>query len=98
MNLEQASSIDTDIAANGAELQALQVVPAATEKKHKPKRSALPAELPRTLILHELDNARCPCGCALKRIGKDVSEKLDYILQDWRGMLVCDDIGGYKAR
>lgn len=47
MNPEQASLlndlIDTDIAAIEAELQALQAVPAAAEKKQKPKRTALPA-------------------------------------------------------
>src|SRR5476649_2199069 len=51
MNPEQASLlddlIDTDIAAIEAELQALQIAPAATEqKKQKPKRTALPAEFP----------------------------------------------------
>ncbi|MCR8721718.1 transposase, partial [Pseudomonas syringae] len=44
MNPEQASLlddlIDTDIAAIEAELQALQTVPAAPEKKQKPKRTA----------------------------------------------------------
>ncbi|MNY24787.1 putative Helix-turn-helix domain of transposase IS66 [compost metagenome] len=70
--------IDTDIAAIEAELQALQTAPAQAEKKQKPKRTALPPEFPRTLIHHEPDNTHCPCGCALKRIGEDVSEKLDY--------------------
>jgi transposase len=88
MNPEQASLlddlIDTDIAAIEAELQALQTVPAATEKKHKPKRTALPAEFPRTLIHHEPDSTHCPCGCALKRIGEDVSEKLDYMRRIYR--------------
>jgi transposase len=28
--------------------------------------------------LTEPDNSHCQCGCALKRIGEDVSEKLDY--------------------
>ncbi len=82
MNPEQASLlddlIDTDIAAIEAELQALQTVLAPTEKKQKPKRTALPAEFPRTLIHHEPDNTYCPCGRALKLIGEDVSEKLDY--------------------
>jgi len=101
MNPEQASLlddlIDTDIAAIEAELQALQTVPAATEKKQKPKRTALPAEFPRTLIHHEPDNTHCPCGCALKRIGEDVSEKLDYtpgvftVERHVRGKWVCDD-------
>lgn len=36
--------IDTDIAAIEAELQALQTAPTPTEKKQKPKRTALPAE------------------------------------------------------
>ena len=82
MHPEQASLlddlIDTDIAAIEAELQTLQLAPAPTETKQKPKRTALPAEFPRTLIHHEPDNTHCPCGCALKRIGEDVSEKLDY--------------------
>lgn len=101
MNPEQASLlddlIDTDIAAIEAELQALQIAPAATEKKQKPKRTALPSEFPRTLIHHEPDNIHCPCGCALKRIGEDVSEKLDYtpgvftVERHIRGKWVCDD-------
>ena len=100
MNPEQASLLDdlfdTDIAAIEAELLALQIVPAATEKKQKPKRTALPAEFPRTLIHHEPDNTNCPCGCALKRIGEDVSEKLDYmpgvftVERHVRGKWVCD--------
>lgn len=101
MNPEQASLlddlIDTDIAAVEAELQALQTGPAATEKKQKPKRTALPTEFPRTLIHHEPVNTHCPCGCALKRIGEDVSEKLDYtpgvitVERHVRGKCVCDD-------
>jgi transposase len=82
MNPEQASLlddlIDTDIAAIEAELQSLQPVTTQPEKKQTPKRKALPAEFPRTLIHHEPENTHCPCGCALKRIGLDVSEKLDY--------------------
>ncbi|RMV73296.1 putative transposase [Pseudomonas caricapapayae] len=52
---------------------------------------------PRTLIHHEPDNTHCPCGCALKRIGEDVSEKLDYVPGAFsverhvRGKWVCDD-------
>jgi hypothetical protein len=61
MNPEQASLlddlIDTDIAAIEAELQALQAVTAAAQKKQKPKRTTLPVEFPRTLIHHEPDNS-----------------------------------------
>jgi len=100
MNPELASLlddlIDTDIAAIEAELQALQKAPTATDKKQKPKRTALPAEFPRTLIHHEPDNTHCQCGCVLKRIGEDVSEKLDYapgvftVERHVRGKWVCD--------
>src|SRR5690554_8200578 len=51
----------------------------AARPKQKPKRTPLPPELPRTLIHHEPDNTRCQCGCQLKRIGEDISEKLDYV-------------------
>lgn len=103
MNPEQASLlddlIDTDIAAIEAELQSLQPVTTQTEKKQTqtPKRKALLTEFPRTLIHHEPENTHCPCGCALKRIGEDVSEKLDYtpgvftVERHVRGKWVCDD-------
>jgi hypothetical protein len=78
LNPEQASLlddlIDTDIAAIETELQALQTPSTRAETKQKPKRTALPPEFPRTLIQHEPDNTHCPCSCALKRIGEDVSE------------------------
>ena len=52
--------------------------PINNKPKTQPKRVALPAELPRTLIRHEPQNTHCQCGCQLKRIGEDISEKLDY--------------------
>lgn len=101
MSPEQASLlddlIDTDIAAIEAELESLQVTPALVQEKQKPKRRAFPPEFPRTLINHELDNTDCSCGCALKRIGEDVSEKLDYtpgvftVERHIRGKWVCDN-------
>ncbi len=71
--------VDADIAAIEAELEQL-TAPAATEPppKRQPKRTPLPPELPRTEINHEPDNTQCACGCQLKRIGEEVSEKLDY--------------------
>jgi transposase len=56
----------------------------------------LPPEFPRTLIHHEPDNRECACGCTLKRIGEDVSEKLDYtpgvftVERHIRGKWVCN--------
>lgn len=72
-------TIDADIAAIEQELQDL--VPRAkadAESRKQPKRTALPAQLPRVDMHHEPDSTTCNCGCQLKRIGEDVSEKLDY--------------------
>ena len=75
-------TIDADIAAIEQELQDL--APAAKtdkETRHQPKRAALPAELSRVDMCHEPDTTVCTtagCGCQLKRIGEDVSERLDY--------------------
>jgi transposase len=72
-------TIDADIAAIEQELENLAPVGKADkEPANKPKRAALPAELPRVDMHHELDSTTCSCGCQLKRIGEDVSEKLDY--------------------
>ena len=82
MNPDQASLLDeladADIAAIETELAATAPeAPAPARAKQQPKRQALPPELPRTVIAHEPDNTECRCGCQLKRIGEDVSEKLD---------------------
>jgi transposase len=53
----------------------------APAEKKVPKRQALPSDLPRREVRHEPEITVCTtpgCGCALKRIGEDVSEKLDY--------------------
>jgi len=42
-----------------------------------PKRTALPADLPRVDCHHEPENTRCACGCALKRIVSVQSAHLD---------------------
>ena len=72
-------TIEADIAAIEQELHDL--APAAKtdkEPRQQPKRAALPAELPRVEVRHDPDSTTCGCGCQLKRIGEDVSEKLDY--------------------
>lgn len=76
-------TLDTDLAALEAELQALspasaEQTDAADTPKAKPRRTALPAHLPRVEIQHEPESTACTCGCQMKRIGEDVSEKLDY--------------------
>ncbi len=89
--------IDSDLAAIEAELeQVMTEEQKAARPKQKPKRTPLPPELPRTLIHHEPENTQCRCGCPLKRIGEDISEKLDYIPGEFtveghiRGKWACD--------
>src|SRR5204863_6564363 len=91
--LEEA--IDEDLKALAREVERL--VPAAKDdaEKRQPKRQALPANLPRREVRHEPENTTCSCGCALKRIGEDVAEKLDYtpgvftVERHVRGKWVC---------
>ncbi len=73
-------AVDGDIAAIEEQIAALQasLPPKAGEHKQTPRRTALPARLPRVERHHEPDNTNCACGCAMKRVGEDVSEKLDY--------------------
>ena len=89
-------TIEADIAAIEFELQEL--APAAkppTQPRQQLKRAALPAGLPRVDIHHEPDTTTCGCGCQLKRIGEDVSERLDYtpgvftVEQHIRGKWAC---------
>jgi transposase len=88
--------IDGDLAAIEAELGELTADEAPTPPKKQPKRAPLPPELPRTLIHHEPANTQCRCGCQLKRVGEDISEKLDYVPGEFtverhiRGKWACE--------
>ena len=70
-------TLDADLAALAAEIEVAQPTRAAQEDKQQARRQPLPAHLPRREIRHEPDNTTCGCGQAMKRIGEDVSEKLD---------------------
>lgn len=49
------------------------------EEKSKPVRRPLPEHLPRERVVHE-PSCTCPdCGAAMRKIGEDVSEVLDYV-------------------
>ena len=71
-------AIEADLEALAAELDALQPAKDTPPAKDKPKRAPLPAHLPRVDVRHEPHVTVCACGCAMQRIGEDVSEKLDY--------------------
>lgn len=70
--------LDSDLAAVEHEIEQLRPAKPATDKQH-PRRTPLPANLPRHEIRHEPTSTTCQCGCQLKRIGEDVAEKLDYV-------------------
>ena len=99
LNKHQRSLLDDlveeDIAGIEEALEKLSPAPRTAEPKQQPRRQSLPAELPRTIIRHEPDDTDCTCGCQMKRIGEDSSEKLDYIPgtftveQHIRGKWVC---------
>ncbi|MEQ4541289.1 MAG: IS66 family transposase zinc-finger binding domain-containing protein, partial [Billgrantia sp.] len=38
----------------------------------------MPDDLLRVEIRHEPDSKHCACGCQWRRIGEEISEKLDY--------------------
>jgi transposase len=88
-------TLDADLAAVAAEVEALEPGKNAAEDKRHPKREKLPANLPRLVIRHEPENTTCGCGQAMQRIGEDVAEKLDYqpgvftVERHVRGKWVC---------
>jgi hypothetical protein len=69
---------EADLEAIGLELEALKRSDEKAPPKEQPRRAPLPAHLPPTEVRHEPDSTTCACGCAMKRIGEDVSEKLEY--------------------
>jgi len=50
-------------------------------RRGKPKRKPLPAHLPREEVILELseEEKTCSCGCSMREIGEETSEKLDVI-------------------
>jgi transposase len=59
----------------------------SVEPLNKPVRKPLPAQLPREQRMHEpaSGNCNCPkCGGALRAMGEDVSEVLEYVPEHWK--------------
>ena len=93
-------AVEEDIAAVDLELERLNAietaVPIKKSKANKPKRRPLPDHLETVRIEHEPASTQCHCGCTLRRIGEDISEKLNfrpaqfYKEQHVRGKWVCD--------
>jgi transposase len=69
------------------EVAKLEAQLAAKQSGSSPRhgRRALPAQLPREIIEHKPDATCCPdCGAALKPLGEDVSEVLEYVPASFR--------------
>lgn len=56
-------------------------IPVAAHNRKKAGRRALPENLPREEIVHDIpeDQKRCACGAVMRRIGEEVSEQLEII-------------------
>ena len=101
LNTQQRSLLDElveeDLAGIEEEIGKRSAPSSEAKPKQQPKRKPLPVELPRTVITHEPEDTRCSCGCQMKRIGEDISEKLDYVPGTFtverhvRGKWVCED-------
>jgi transposase len=58
---------------------------AARPERRKPARRPLPEHLPREVVQHGADAQACAaCGGALRRLGEDVTEVLDYLPGQFR--------------
>lgn len=80
--LAQASSQADDTAAIPTPTTSTdQEQKAAGKKPGRGKRSALPSELERVEVLHDVpeEQRTCPCGTAMVEIGEDISEQLDIV-------------------
>ena len=97
LNADQRSlleeSIDEDLQAVAEEIGHMQAG-ADRQERQQPKRRTLPPQLPRQEFKHEPASTEC-CGQPMKRMGEDVSEKLDYtpgvftVHKHVRGKWVC---------
>ncbi|MBN2861935.1 MAG: IS66 family transposase [Bacteroidales bacterium] len=59
------------------------VIVVSSHTRKKRGRKLLPESLPRVDVIHDIpeEEKHCACGCEMKRIGEEVSEKLDIIPQ-----------------
>ena len=83
----RSEKLDREVEQLQLRLEELQSVVAQTaaarkpepDEKTKPARRPLPEHLPRTQIVHT-PACNCPdCGAAMRKIGEDVAEVLDYV-------------------
>lgn len=79
-NALQLSLFEEEVAAPLPEDDALETVSYTRRKKQK-GRNLDTSQLPRERQIHDLPDEQklCACGCALKKIGEDISEQIDFV-------------------
>ncbi len=88
-----ADALEEDLQAVHEEAEQMQSA-AERAPRQQAKRQRLPAQLPRQQFEHEPEATEC-CGQAMRRMGEDVAEKLDYqpgvftVHRHVRGKWVC---------
>ena len=88
-----ADALEEDLQAVHEEAEQMQCA-AQRAPRQQAKRQRLPAQLPRQQFEHEPEATEC-CGQAMRRMGEDVAEKLDYrpgvftVHRHVRGKWVC---------
>ena len=97
LNADQRSlledALEEDLQAVDDEIEQLRPAQERSPRQ-QPKRLPLPAQLPRQEFTHEPEVTEC-CGQAMRRMGEDVAEKLDYtpgvftVHRHVRGKWVC---------
>ncbi|GAA3254663.1 hypothetical protein GCM10020258_55650 [Sphingomonas yabuuchiae] len=81
----QADQLELGLEEREAEA-ATAAMPVATRRREtaKPYRQPLPDHLPRTEVVHDAPCVCPDCGGAMRRMGEDVTEQLDYVPASFR--------------
>ncbi len=78
--IEQLELIVEELEASQAETKPTTAVASAQKATRKP----LPEHLPRETIRHEPESSCPQCGVAMRRIGEDVAEMLEFVPGHWK--------------
>jgi transposase len=75
---EDAAAATPTLPSAPPRLSAVDTAPGRSGARRAPRD--LPAELPRVIQVHAPSSCECPdCGAAMRRLGEDTSEQLDYV-------------------
>jgi transposase len=83
---DQISQLEFKLEELESQEATLPMAPPATAARNKSVRRPLPAHLPRERVVHEPSSScACPqCGGALRVLGEDVAEMLEYVPEHWK--------------